>query len=137
MAISKIEGITLVVGVTSMEEALSFYGGFFGRAPDFILADDFQEYQVVANMWYQLTTRVSPGKGRRVRFGVADISSERRALLSQGIDVSEIAGEPGVVAWCQFSDPFGNPLGYFQDLAKHPDPGLLRAAGAVDRFENG
>jgi catechol 2,3-dioxygenase-like lactoylglutathione lyase family enzyme len=130
MPISQVEGVTLVVGVTGMDEALSFYGRLFGRAPDFVLEDDFQEYEVVPGMWYQLTTRVPPGRGRRVRFGVADIGSERQALIDQGIEVTEVAGKAGVVAWCEFKDPFGNPLGYFQDLEVHSDPELLRRSGS-------
>ena len=125
MSISQLEGATLVVGVADMAEALRFYGQLFGRPPDFVLEEDFQEYEVVPGMWYQLTTRVAPGRARRVRFGVADIAAARRSLIEQGIEVSEITGKPSVVAWCQFRDPFGNPLGLFQDLAVHPDPGLL------------
>jgi len=127
--ISRLEGVTLVVGVSAMADALGFYGRLLGRGPDFVLADDFQEYELVPGMWYQLTTRVPPGRGRRVRFGVADIAAERRALLDDGIEVTEIAGEPGVVAWCEFKDPFGNPLGFFQDLAAHPAPGLIADDG--------
>jgi len=127
MSISQLEGATLVVGVADMAEALRFYGQLFGRPPDFVLEEDFQEYEVVPGMWYQLTTRVAPGRARRVRFGVADIAAARRSLIEQGIEVSEITGKPGVVAWCQFRDPFGNPLGLFQDLAVHPDPGLLES----------
>jgi hypothetical protein len=59
-----------------------------------------------------------------VRFGVSDLAAERRALIEQGIEVSAITGKAGVVAWCQFGDPFGNPLGLFQDLVVYPDPGL-------------
>jgi predicted enzyme related to lactoylglutathione lyase len=126
MPISHLEGVTLVVGVADMTQALSFYGQLFGRPPDFVLEEDFQEYEIVHGMWYQLTTRVPPGRGRRVRFGVTDIAVERRAIVEQGVEVSEITGKPGVVAWCQFKDPFGNPLGFFQDLAAFPDPALLK-----------
>ena len=126
MPISHLEGVTLVVGVADMTQALSFYGQLFGRPPDFVLEEDFQEYEIVHGMWYRLTTRVPPGRGRRVRFGVADIAVERRAIVEQGVEVSEITGKPGVVAWCQFKDPFGNPLGFFQDLAAFPDPALLK-----------
>lgn len=126
MPISHLEGVTLVVGVADMTQALSFYGQLFGRPPDFVLEEDFQEYEIVHGMWYQLTIRVPPGRGRRVRFGVADIAVERRAIVEQGVEVSEITGKPGVVAWCQFKDPFGNPLGFFQDLAAFPDPALLK-----------
>jgi predicted enzyme related to lactoylglutathione lyase len=130
MPISSVEGVTLVVGVPDMAEALRFYGRLFGRSPDFTLEEDFQEYEVIPGMWYQLTTRVAPGRSRRVRFGVTDITAERRQLLGDGVDVSEITGVAGVVGWCQFSDPFGNPLGLFQDLAIHPDPALLHRLGA-------
>jgi predicted enzyme related to lactoylglutathione lyase len=123
MTISQVEGVTLVVGVTDITEALDFYGQLFGRPPDFVLDDDFQEYEVVPGMWYQLTTRVPPGRARRVRFGVSDIAATRRTLVERGIEVTEISGKAGVVSWCQFKDPFGNPLGLFQDLAVPPDPG--------------
>ena len=132
MPISAVEGVTLVVGVSDMAEALRFYGQLFGRPPDFVLDEDFQEYEVVPGMWYQLTTRVPPGRARRVRFGVSDIATERRALVEQGVELSEVTGEPGVVGWCQFNDPFGNPLGLFQDLGVYPDPGLLEGSGPDD-----
>jgi predicted enzyme related to lactoylglutathione lyase len=53
----------------------------------------------------------------RVRFGVADIRAERERAVGLGIAVSPVTSLPGVVAFVDFGDPWGNTLGFYQDLA--------------------
>jgi len=53
-----------------------------------------------------------------LRLGVADIEAERKRIQEElHIEVSEIERIEGLAAWCNFTDPFGNRLGLFQDLA--------------------
>jgi hypothetical protein len=49
---------------------------------------------------------------------VADLESERFRIIAElGIEVSEIeTNEQVPVSWCNFQDPYGNRLGFFQDI---------------------
>ncbi|HET7329126.1 MAG TPA: VOC family protein [Nocardioidaceae bacterium] len=117
----RLQGVTLQVGVSDLARARAFYDELFGDEPDFAAADDFQEYEAHPGFWFQITTRIRPVNLRRLRFGVADINGVRNAVVAMGCSVSETGELPGVVAWCDFSDPDGNPLGLYQDLVTHPE----------------
>jgi catechol 2,3-dioxygenase-like lactoylglutathione lyase family enzyme len=112
--------LTLQVGVTDMDAARGFYDALLGREPGFVAAPEFQEYEVVPGVWLQITTLLEPGQQRRMRFGVEDLHATRRQLLDEGVKVSEVEVLDGAAAYCNFDDPFGNPLGVFQDLQVHP-----------------
>ncbi len=54
-----------------------------------------------------------------LRLRVDDIEAERqRPIDDLSVDVDDIKRVEGVVAFCTFHDPFGNPLGILQDLAR-------------------
>lgn len=36
-----------------------------------------------------------------------------------GLDISPVERIEGVVAYCNFDDPWGNKMGFFQDLARY------------------
>lgn len=97
-----------------------FYTTLFGREPDFAPEEDFLEWRVAAGteFWVQLVaTEVRP-LPTRVRFQVDDlaeaISWSRTAL---GVEPTAPESLPGVVAYTDFTDPWGNRLGFYQDLA--------------------
>jgi predicted enzyme related to lactoylglutathione lyase len=117
MPLDSITALTLQVGVGDMAGARAFYDRLFGREPDFVPAEDLQEYETHPGAWFQITTALEPGRMQRVRFGVADLAVARDALLADGVTVTEAEELPGVVRWCNFADPYGNPLGIFQDLS--------------------
>lgn len=118
MPLSEINGLTLAVGVGDMPKARDFYDRLFGREPDFTPGDgDLQEYETSPGAWLQITTSIEPGKMQRVRFGVPDLAAARDALIADGIAVTEVEEVDEVVRWCNFTDPYGNPLGIFQDLS--------------------
>jgi predicted enzyme related to lactoylglutathione lyase len=118
MPIGKIDGLTLQIGVADMSQAREFYDRLFGREPDFIANEDFQEYETSTGVWCQLTTKLAPGETRRIRFGVYDVATARESLLADGLEVGEIETLPGVVSYCDFPDPWGNKLGLYEDLAE-------------------
>jgi catechol 2,3-dioxygenase-like lactoylglutathione lyase family enzyme len=120
MPIGSINGLTLQVGVGDMARAREFYDRLFGRPPDFIAAEDFQEYETQPGVWLQITTALEPGRMRRVRFGVPDLAAARQRLIADGFEATEPETLPQVVLWCDVADPWGNPLGLFQDLQRHP-----------------
>ncbi len=114
---AEISGLTLQVGVGDMAGARAFYDRLFGREADFVPAEDVQGYETSPGAWLQITTALEPGRMHRVRFGVPDMAVARDELDAAGIPASEVEETPGVVRWCDFADPYGNPLGFYQDLS--------------------
>jgi catechol 2,3-dioxygenase-like lactoylglutathione lyase family enzyme len=114
-------GMTLQVQVGDLARAREFYTALLGSNPEFEPHQDFLEWRVIPDgeIWLQavgVTALVRP-LTNRVRFGVADIHTERGRLVGLGIDVSRLTALPGVVAFVDFADPWGNALGFYQDLA--------------------
>ena len=114
-------GMTLQVQVGDLARAREFYTALLGSSPEFEPHQDFLEWRVIpgGETWLQavgVTTLVRP-LTNRVRFGVADIRAERGRLVGLGIDVSQVTALPRVVAFVDFADPWGNALGFYQDLA--------------------
>lgn len=118
---AKTTGFTLQVYVPTDEtaEARSFYSSLFGREPEFEPHDDFFEWSPIAGQecWLQVSGKdhASPLLNR-VRFRVLDLGEALSFLDSSGIERSEPSQLPGVVAFVDFADPWGNRLGYYQDL---------------------
>jgi hypothetical protein len=69
-----------------------------------------------------------------VRFGIADIRTERGRLVGLGIDVSRVTVLPGVVAFIDFADPWGNALGFYQDIAPSGQPVAGGSGHDEDQF---
>ncbi len=112
-----ISGVTFQVTVSDFQQGLEWYTKLFGRKPDFLPPEDFVEWQIVPNAWLQVGEG-SPLRGRPIRFGVSNIVQERERIQRElNVQVSPIERLEGVAAWCNFTDPFGNQLGLFQDLA--------------------
>ena len=117
----KITGFTLQVYVPIDETAAarSFYSSLFGREPEFEPHDDFFEWSPIAGQecWFQVSGKdpASPLLNR-VRFRVLHLSEALSFLDSSGIARSEPSQLPEVVALVDFTDPWGNRLGYYQDL---------------------
>ena len=114
-------GMTLQVQVGDLARAREFYTALLGSSPEFEPHQDFLEWRVIpgGETWLQavgVTALVRP-LTNRVRFGVADIRTERGRLVGLGIDVSQVTALPRVVAFVDFADPWGNALGFYQDLA--------------------
>lgn len=114
-------GFTLQVYVPTEEtaKARSFYSRLFGREPEFEPHDDFFEWSPLAGQecWFQISGKVdATPMFNRARFRVLEIGEAVAFLDSSGIDHSEPSQLPGVVAFVDFADPWGNQLGYYQDL---------------------
>lgn len=124
-------GATLLLEVESLEEGRAFYAALFGREPDFTPHDDFLEWRVVegAEVWWQVAVAAVPVRPlqTRTRLRVGDVHA---AALWAGehlrVRPGAVATLPGVVSWVDFDDPWGNRLGFYQDLAPsgaQPGPG--------------
>jgi catechol 2,3-dioxygenase-like lactoylglutathione lyase family enzyme len=123
--------MTLQVQVGDTERGRAFYTAVFGREPDFAPHHDFLEWQVLpgVELWWQVVTASGEPKplATRARFLVDDVrAASRRAASELGVNPSAVTVLPGVVAFTDFDDPWGNRLGYYQDLApsgEQPEPG--------------
>lgn len=117
----RIGGMTLQLQVGDIAEARSFYGRIFGQPPAFEPHDDFLEWPVIRGQeaWIQIVgvSKNPVANPNRVRFQVEHAAAARRALLEAGIDATEVSSLPGVVSFVDFDDPWGNALGYYEDLA--------------------
>lgn len=113
--------MTLQLEVGDTEQARSFYGAVFNHEPEYEPHDDFLEWRVTpkGETWVQVvgvSGEVRP-QLNRVRFTVTDIASVHALVVDTGAHVSPISELPGVVRFFDFTDPWGNHLGYYQDLA--------------------
>lgn len=124
-------GVTLQIQVGDLSAGLDFYTMLFGRGPDFSPHEDFFEWQVVegAEVWWQIV--VVPGRihplTNRSRLKVNDVRAATDwARSSLKVEPGQVSTLPGVVAFVDFEDPWGNQLGFYEDLApsgQQPEPG--------------
>lgn len=113
-------GMTVQLYVAERVAGRKFYTTLFGREPDFAPDEDFLEWRVAdgAEFWIQLVAAAVRPLPTRLRFRVDDIQAAiawSRAAL--GVDPAEPESLPGVVTYTDFTDPWGNRLGFYQDLA--------------------
>lgn len=117
----KTAGVTLQVYVPTEETstAREYYSQLFGLEPEFEPHDDFFEWAPIAGQecWFQVGARDDfEVLNNRIRFRVMDLSRAFRFLEATGTSHSEPFHLPGVVAFVDFADPWGNKLGYYEDL---------------------
>ncbi|GHO64631.1 hypothetical protein KSC_035230 [Ktedonobacter sp. SOSP1-52] len=130
---SRFTGLTQQVKVPDIEAGRDFYARLFGRDPDVEPHEDFKEWELVPTSWLQLAEG-TPEPAGRLRLGVEDLASERiRVQRELGITCSPIERIPGLAAWFNFEDPWGNRLGFFQDLAVNGEP-FLPGGSVHDAF---
>ena len=113
-------GMTLQVQVDDLYRAREFYGGVLGAAPEFEPHDDFLEWRVgEGETWLQIVAARGPVRPlvNRVRFRVDDLAAASAAAAALGAAVSPVTTLHSVVRWVDFSDPWGNQLGFYEDLA--------------------
>lgn len=113
-------GMALQLQVDDISRARDFYTAVLGFLPELEPHDDFVEWRISpgGEAWLQavgVADGVHPLESR-VRFGVADVRAERRRLLGLGIDVSRVTSLPGLVTFINFTDPWGNKLGFYEDV---------------------
>ena len=116
----RFSGMTTQLYVAERVAGRRFYTVLFGCEPDFAPDEDFLEWRVAAGTecWIQVVAAQTRPLPTRLRFRVDDIRAtiawSRTAL---GVDPTEPEELPGVVRYTDFSDPWGNRLGFYQDLA--------------------
>jgi catechol 2,3-dioxygenase-like lactoylglutathione lyase family enzyme len=114
-------GVTIQVRVPDAELGFAWYEKLLGRPPDFEADATFKEWELVELCWLQVAKGEPAVGAGPLRLGVGDVERERTYVQEQmGVEISEVERLEGVAAWCSFSDPFGNQLGLFEDLAESP-----------------
>ncbi|GAA4286592.1 hypothetical protein GCM10022262_09510 [Georgenia daeguensis] len=133
-------GLTLQVYVPTEEAraARDYYAGIFGRAPEFEPHEDFFEWAPVAGQecWFQVAGRTGAAPlTNRIRFGVEDLAEAVAFLDVRRIPRSEPTQLSGVVAFVDFTDPWGNRLGYYQDLSPAGEQPEYRGSSVNDESQ--
>jgi catechol 2,3-dioxygenase-like lactoylglutathione lyase family enzyme len=110
-------GVTVQLLVPDFAGGVDFYSRLIGRPPDFEPHEDFVEWEVLPGFWLQLGEG-TPRRAYPLRLAVDDVAAERaRAERELGAHaVSAIQRIPGLVAFCNFDDPWGNRLGFYERL---------------------
>jgi hypothetical protein len=117
-----VRGLTVALHAGDREEALAFYCALIGRDPDLGPDPDFYEWEISPGAWLQLATGredIKPASFR-LRLQVDDINASVGILARKGFEPSDVQRLPGLVAFANLTDPWGNPLGIYQDLGAVP-----------------
>jgi predicted enzyme related to lactoylglutathione lyase len=115
-------GLTIAIHVGDREQALAFYCALIGRDPDLGPDPDFYEWEISPGAWLQLATgreHIAPSSFR-LRLKVDDIGEAVETLRAKGFEPGAIKRLPGLVTFANLTDPWGNPLGVYQDMGLAP-----------------
>ncbi|HST48785.1 VOC family protein [Jatrophihabitans sp.] len=124
MSEMNVRGLTIAVHAGNRDEALAFYCALIGRDPDFGPDPDFYEWEISPGAWLQLATGRTDIKPSsfRLRLAVEDIEAAVGMLRAKGFEPGDIKRLPGLAAFANLTDPWGNPLGVYQDLGVAAGP---------------
>ena len=115
-----VRSVTFGIRTRDIGRARDWYARVLGRPPDIAPAPDVYEWRLAAAAWLQLTPRGDEdpgGAGAIVRIGVADLDVARAALADAGAArLGDVEVVPGVIAFCDVEDPFGNVLSLYAEL---------------------
>src|SRR4051812_29095056 len=117
-----VRGMTIAIHVGDRDEALAFYCALIGRDPDMGPDPDFYEWEISPGAWLQLATGrsdIAPSSFR-LRLKVDDIEKSVQILSDKGFAPGQIKKLPGLVTFANLTDPWGNPLGIYQDMGLAP-----------------
>src|ERR687889_475697 len=124
MSEMSVRGLTIAVHAGNRDEALAYYCALIGRDPDLGPDPDFYEWEISPGAWLQLATGRTDIKPSsfRLRLQVEDLEASVGVLRTKGFEPGDIKRLPGLVAFANLTDPWGNPLGVYQDLGVVPGP---------------
>ena len=124
--LTRFRSLTVQFYVPDIQAGVDFYTRALGRPPNFAAYPDFQEWdQIAPNVTFQVAEG-APRPTYPLRFGVSDIDAERDRITRQAQPAyaSEVTRFEGLVATCDFVDPWGNTFGLFQVLFEGKPPAL-------------
>lgn len=114
----KVIEVTIQVRVDDFKRGVRFYERLLQRPPDFVPHKDFAEWELIPGCWLQVAKGQPAIGSGPIRLCVENIEGERERVITQlGVPVTPIHTRKGApAAWCTFADPWGNRLGFFQEL---------------------
>jgi catechol 2,3-dioxygenase-like lactoylglutathione lyase family enzyme len=118
-----VRSVTFGIRTRDVDRARDWYAGVLGRRPDLAPAPGVYEWRLAGGAWLQLLPREAAstdgeGDGAIVRIGVAGLDRGREDLAAAGARLGEVERIPGVIAFCDVEDPFGNVLSVYEDLTE-------------------
>ncbi|HXH83649.1 MAG TPA: VOC family protein [Candidatus Tectomicrobia bacterium] len=124
---ARFAGLTVQVYVPDIRAGVDFYTRALGRGPNFAPTPDFHEWDHLAP---GVTFQVGEGTPRPTypfRLKVADIDRERARVVRDARPAlaTPVKRFEGLVAVCDFVDPWGNTFGLYQVLFEGGEPPRL------------
>lgn len=110
--------MTVQVRVCDISEGLKWYRTLLEKEPDLVPHEGFVEWELIPGCWLQVAEGVPTTGSGPIRLGVADIEAERERIAKElNVERFEIYSREEVpVRWGTFADPWGNRLGFFENL---------------------
>lgn len=113
----KVKAAVVSIPVLDLPEARRWYERVLDRRFDIEPMPGIAE----AELREGFSLMLSEGQGPRdslmtVVLEVEDVHTERARLETLGVSTAEVQEVPGVVAWSDFTDPYGNRLSLVQAL---------------------
>jgi catechol 2,3-dioxygenase-like lactoylglutathione lyase family enzyme len=130
-------GLTVQFYVTDSRAGVDFYTRVLGRPPNFAPLPDFHEWDdIVANVTFQIAEG-PPRPTYPIRLKVDDIEAERARIVRDASPrwASPVKRFEGLVAVCDFVDPWGNTFGLYQVLFTGGEPPQLAGHNRDHRTE--
>jgi hypothetical protein len=109
--------VTIGMPVGRMDEAIGWYRRLLGTGPDIEPVEGIVEFEVREGFWLQLSEGRGGSGGAVLSLGVRNVDAARERLVGMEIPVGEVERIPGVIAFCDLTDPWGNRLSLYQVLA--------------------
>lgn len=125
--LTKFGGLTVQFHVPSIKEGIEFYSRVLGRPPNFAPLPDFQEWDhIVPNVTFQVAEG-PPRPTYPIRFRVSNIEAEHERIVREARPphATPVKRFEGLVAVCDFLDPWGNAFGLYQVLCEGAEPPKL------------
>lgn len=135
--LTRFGGLTVQFYAPDIAAGVEFYTRALGRPPNFAPVPDFHEWDDIAP---HVTFQVAEGPPRPtypIRFKVEDIERERERVLRDASPrwASAVKRFDGLVAVCDFVDPWGNTFGLYQVLFSGGEPPRLSGHNRDQRTE--
>lgn len=116
-----LRAMAVQVRVPDIPTARRWYSSLLGRRPDYDVDPTFLvEWQIAQGAWLQLVRKSDhiPPQGR-IRFKVDDLEVARTRFADMfNTPPPPVQSYGELVAFFDFTDPWGNPLGFVQDLTE-------------------
>lgn len=107
--------VTVGLPVPSLDAAVTWYATLLGPGVEMIQpAPGIAEFKIAPSVWLQLfeVDVLQPSNGI-IRFSVEDFEATQKALAAADINIGDAIAIPDVVTFSEFTDPFGNALGFY------------------------